>query len=107
MQHAIPALENLSIDRPAFARRRNRLMAVLSDAGYAPLLPEGTFYLFAGWPTGDPEAHWNRLADHDVFVMPGAVMGAPDHFRISLTASDEMVEKAVPAFLAAGAAAGG
>jgi len=104
MQHAIPALEDLSIDLPAFTRRRDRLMGVLAEAGYAPLLPEGTFYLFAGWPPGDPEVHWNRLADHDVFVMPGSVMGAPDHFRISLTASDAMVEKAVPAFLAAGAA---
>ena len=32
--------------------------------------------------------------------MPGSIMNAPDYFRISLTASDEMVAKALPAFAA-------
>ena len=41
---------------------------------------------------------WNALADRDVFVLPGSLMDAPDYFRISLTASDEMVERALPAF---------
>jgi len=105
MQHAVPALEALSIDQDALTRRRDRLMATLSTAGYAPLMPEGTFYLFSRWPDGDPETHLDRLADHDVFVMPGSILAAPDHFRISLTASDAMVEKAVPAFIEVGAAA--
>jgi aspartate aminotransferase len=43
---------------------------------------------------------WNRLADRDVFVLPGSLMGAPDYLRLSLTASDEMVERALPAFRA-------
>ena len=30
--------------------------------------------------------------------MPGNIMNAPSHFRISLTASDAMVERALPAF---------
>jgi hypothetical protein len=30
--------------------------------------------------------------------MPGSIMNAPRHFRISLTASDAMVERALPAF---------
>ena len=105
MQHAVPALEDLSIDQAALTRRRDRLMATLSTAGYGPLLPEGTFYLFSRWPDGDPATHLDRLADHDVFVMPGSILAAPDHFRISLTASDAMVEKAIPAFVEAGAAA--
>ena len=64
-------------------------------------MPEGTFYLFSKWPDGDPEVFWNRLADRDVFVMPGSILGAPEYFRISLTASDEMVAKALPAFAVA------
>jgi aspartate aminotransferase len=95
MQHALPSLEDLAIDQAALARRRERLMAALAAGGYAPLLPEGTFYLFGGWQKGDPDAHWNRLADRDVFFMPGSILGAPGHFRISLTASDAMVDKAV------------
>ncbi|HYN20088.1 MAG TPA: aminotransferase class I/II-fold pyridoxal phosphate-dependent enzyme, partial [Thermoanaerobaculia bacterium] len=105
MQHAIPALEELSIDQAALARRRDQLITALVRAGCRPLDPEGTFYLFSGWPEGDPEAAWNSLADRDVFVMPGSILGAPNHFRISLTASDAMVEKALPAFAEAAAEA--
>ncbi len=98
MQYAVPDLEKLSIDQPALARRRDRLMATLGAAGYQALRPEGTFYLWSRWPEGDTEKFWNALADRDVFVMPGAIMNAPRHFRISLTASDAMVERALPAF---------
>jgi aspartate aminotransferase len=99
MQYAIPDLEDLSIDIDALARRRDILMTTLRDAGYAVVEPEGTFYLFSRWPAGanDP---LDALADRDVFVLPGAVMNVPDHFRISLTASDAMVERALPAFRA-------
>lgn len=98
MQHALPALEKLSIDQEALARRRDLLIVALTDAGYRPLDPEGTFYLFSRWPEGDHEVLWNCLADRDVFVLPGLILGAPDHFRISLTASDAMVDKAIPLF---------
>ena len=98
MQYAVPDLEGLSIDQAALARRRDRLMTALHGAGYEALLPEGTFYIWSKWPEGDPERLWNALADRDVFVLPGATMNAPGHFRISLTASDEMVERALPAF---------
>jgi aspartate aminotransferase len=106
MQQAVPAVEDLSIDQEALARRRDRLVDALTAAGYEPLQPEGTFYLFSRWPDGDPDTIWNRLADLDVFVLPGSVLGAPEYFRISLTASDAMVDRALPAFAAAAAGAG-
>jgi aspartate aminotransferase len=101
MQYAVPDLERLSIDRDALARRRDRLMSALGGAGYEVLPPEGTFYLWSRWPHADWERTWNALADKDVFVMPGSIMNAPDYFRICLTASDEMVTRALPAFGAA------
>lgn len=97
MQYAVPDLEGLSIDQPALARRRDRLTSALREAGFDVLAPEGTFYLWARWPAGDAARLWNALADKDVFVMPGEVLGAPGYLRISLTASDAMVEKALPA----------
>jgi len=98
MQYAVPDLETLSIDREALARRRDLLCRTLGEAGWKAHRPEGTFYLWAKWPEGNPEHHWNALADRDVFVMPGSLMNSPDYFRISLTASDQMVERALPAF---------
>jgi aspartate aminotransferase len=98
MQNAVPALESLSIDRAALAGRRDRMMQALGRSGYAALEPEGTFYIWSRWPPGDPERLLNALADRDVFVMPGTMMNAPGYFRISLTASDEMVDRALPVF---------
>jgi len=98
MQYALPDLEALSIDQAALARRRDRLMSPLTDNGYEVLPPEGTFYLWSKWPEGDPDQFWSALADRDVFVLPGSIMNAPRYFRISLTASDDMVERSLPAF---------
>jgi aspartate aminotransferase len=98
MQYAVRDLDTLSIDQAALARRRDRLTATLANAGYEVLPPEGTFYLWGKWPKGDPQRIWNSLADRNVFVLPGSLMNAPDYFRISLTASDAMIEQALPAF---------
>jgi len=98
MQYAIPDLENVSIDQATLARRRDRLMGMLGESGLETLQPEGTFYLWSKWPEGNPEQHWNTLADLNVFVMPGSLLGARGYFRLSLTASDEMIERAHPAF---------
>ena len=103
MQYAVPDLENLSIDIEALTRRRDLLAATLTGAGYEVLLPQGTFYLWSRWPrknaaNASPDDYWNALADRDVFVLPGSMMNEPEFFRISLTASDEMVERALPAF---------
>jgi aspartate aminotransferase len=104
MQYALPDLEDLSINGAALARRRDQLTGALACAGFDVLRPEGTFYLWSKWPPGDPDRHWNALADRKVFVMPGSIMGASSYLRISLTASDRMVERALPAFAALAAA---
>ena len=98
MQYAIPDLEGLSIDMSSLSAKRNRMVEALETAGYEAPRPEGTFYLFCKWPGNDPERFWNALADRDVFVMPGSTMNVPDHFRICLTASKEMVERSLPVF---------
>jgi aspartate aminotransferase len=98
MQSAVPRLERLSIDVRALTRRRDALSEALAKAGHGVLPPEGTFYLWVKWAGADPERQWHALADRGVFVMPGSIMNARDHFRISLTASDEMVARALPAF---------
>src|SRR5690606_8221936 len=100
MQYALPQLEGLFIDVPALTRRRDALSEALRRAGHSVLTPEGTFYLWARWRGGDADGQWNALADQGVFVLPGSLMNAPSHFRISLTASDPMVERAVTAFAA-------
>ena len=51
-----------------------------------------------GWVEHDPEQLWTALADRNVFVLPGTLMHTPEYFRVSLTASDAMVTRALPIF---------
>ncbi|MBL8660077.1 MAG: aminotransferase class I/II-fold pyridoxal phosphate-dependent enzyme [Rhodospirillales bacterium] len=104
MQYAVADLDGLSIDQDALTGRRDRLSAALSASGFEVVPPEGTFYLMARWPQGEPTALWNALADRNVFVLPGSIMNAPEYLRICLTASDAMVDRALPAFAAVGRA---
>ena len=98
MQYAVPHLDRLSIDVEALARRRELISEALTSSGHDVLPPEGTFYLWVKWSGDDPARQWNALADRGVFVIPGSIMNASDYFRISLTASDEMVARALPVF---------
>jgi aspartate aminotransferase len=101
LQHALADLEKLSIDIGALERRRDRLVPALRDMGYECSMPEGTFYAMARSPVPDDVAFGDTLARHRVLVLPGTIVEVPGWFRISLTASDEMVEDGIPRFAAA------
>jgi aspartate aminotransferase len=60
--------------------------------------PEGTFYLWGAAPGGDAVAFTEWLRGRSVHVMPGTIFGQPAHVRLCLTATREMVERALPAF---------
>ena len=101
LQHALADLERLSIDVGALERRRDRLVPALRELGYEAGMPEGTFYTMARSPIADDVAFTDLLARHRVLVLPGSIVEVPGWFRISLTASDEMVEDGIPRFAAA------
>ncbi len=101
LQHAIEDLERISIDIPAMQRRRDRLVPALREIGYEATMPEGTFYVMARAPIADDVAFCDLLANHRVLVLPGSTFEVPGWFRISLTASDEMVERGIAGFAAA------
>ena len=106
MQHSIADLEQLSVDIPALQRRRDRMVPALEAMGYEVTRPEGTFYLLVKSPDPDDVAFTAHLASLGALVLPGTVVECPGWFRISLTASDEMVDRGLPAFAAARATAG-
>lgn len=101
LQYALADLEQLSIDIAHLQRKRDHMVTALQEMGYAVHLPEGTFYLLVRSPWPDDGAFTDLLADHGVLCLPGAVVEQPGYFRLSLTASDAMIERALPGFAAA------
>ncbi len=52
-------------------------------------------------PLADDQAFARILNRHKVLVLPGSIVELPGWFRVSLTASDDMVERGLPGFAAA------
>src|SRR5439155_1211136 len=93
----------------ALERRSNeagRAIYLLSDEAYSKIL-------FDGNVMRSPARHYDRtllvhtfskgafvqrLAQDKVLAMPGNMFEMPGYFRLSLTATDDMVERAIPVF---------
>ncbi len=101
MQYSLPDLEKLSIDLIELEKKRDYLVEALAAFGYDLRPPEGTFYLWVRSPIPDDQAFVSRLAESNVLVLPGATCASPGHFRISLTGTMEMIDRALPTFEAA------
>jgi aspartate aminotransferase len=98
LQHSIREFEALSIDVGLLQRKRDRMVGALADIGYAVWKPEGTFYVLPRAPVADDAAFARSLAERNVFVVPGSICELPGYFRISLTATEEMIERSLPIF---------
>jgi aspartate aminotransferase len=98
MQYALPDLLHITVDMNKLQLRRDRLLEALRAAGYQVHTPEGTFYLLVRSPIDDESAFVRRLMEDKVVAMSGDMFEMPGYFRLSITATDEMVERAIPVF---------
>jgi aspartate aminotransferase len=98
MSNALPALEEMIIDIPAIERRRDRMVDALTEMGYELDSPEGAFYLLVRSPIPDAAAFCDQLTESHVYGLPGDAFEMPGWFRLSLTATDAMVNRALPVF---------
>lgn len=101
LQLAIEDIEKISIDMSRLQARRDRLVSALRGMGYETNIPEGTFYILCRSPLPDEDAFTDMLADRGIFCISGALLDLPGFFRISATASDAMIDRALPGFAAA------
>lgn len=98
LQHAIADLEEVSIDLEALQRKRDAMTNGLSGIGYEVTVPEGTFYVLVRSPIPDDMRFIDVLAARSIFVLPGATTELPGFFRISLTATMDMIERSMEGF---------
>ena len=101
MQYALPDLEKLCVNINKLQDRRDSIIKNLRAMGYETSVPEGTFYILVRSPISDDFVFCERLASHNILCLPGEALQLPGYFRISITASDSMVEQALPGFRAA------
>ena len=100
MQHALRKIDSLSLDMNVLQRRRDQFVNGLRECGYDVHTPEGTFYVTPKTPIEDDARFVALLAEEGVFCLPGHVVQMPGYLRITVTANDEMIERALPKFAA-------
>jgi aspartate aminotransferase len=101
MQHCLGDLEKMSLDVSALQRRRDRFVRGLRECGYEVRTPEGAFYITPKSPIEDDVAFSDILAREGVFCLPGSVVRMNGYLRASVTANDDMIERALPIFATA------
>lgn len=98
LQYALPDIDRLSVDIARLQAKRDLMVPTLRNQGYEVTNPEGAFYLLLRSPIPDDWTFIEMLAEEDILCLPGSVFEMPGYFRISLTANDEMIARALPKF---------
>jgi aspartate aminotransferase/aminotransferase len=101
---ALGALDvDMSEHIAAYRRKRDRVVAGLTEAGYDVARPGGAFYVFPEVPAGSGKASGTqenasefvaRAIANELLIIPGNIFSARDtHFRISYAASDATIDR--------------
>jgi aspartate aminotransferase len=100
MQRALPRLLTLRHDHRWLGPARGRLVEALRTHGYDVLVPDATMFVYARTPhTYRDDFHFvESLARRGVLALPAPVFHHTGHFRLSLTATEDMVTRALPIF---------
>ncbi|MGD0199459.1 MAG: pyridoxal phosphate-dependent aminotransferase [Bryobacteraceae bacterium] len=94
-----------TIDVAAYQAKRDLVCGALAGMGYELTRPAGTFYVFPKTPIADDVAFIRLLQREGVLAVPGSGFSRPGHFRLSLTVPRDAIERSLPAFERALAAA--
>lgn len=96
MQRAVSRLLALRYDQSWLDEWRRRFLDELGRAGYLVVPPDGTMFLYVQTPDdADDFAFIETLASHGVLALPAPVFHHSGYFRLSLTGSEPMLERAL------------
>jgi aspartate aminotransferase len=99
MQQAIPRLLALTYDHSWLDRWRMRLTRRLRTAGYRVAEADATLFIYVETPPGFSDWEFTRrLAACGVLVLPAPVFHHTGWFRLALTGSEPMIERALDVF---------
>jgi aspartate aminotransferase len=101
MQRVVAKVPGLCVDVAPYARRRDLLSQILTEAGYRFLKPQGTFYFFPEAPGGDDLAFVSRLKQENILAVPGRGFGRAGYFRLAFCVPETVIEQAAPGFIRA------
>jgi aspartate aminotransferase len=97
-QRVVKEVGELTVDIGPYQRKRDLLFDGLTRIGYDVVKPRGAFYVFPRTPLDDDVAFVQRLQEEGVLAVPGSGFGRAGHMRLTLTVSEETIERGLPGF---------
>jgi aspartate aminotransferase len=98
MQRVVAELQDASVDTTIYARRKELICRILSDAGFAFTPPKGAFYVFPKTPIADDVKFVSLLLEEKILTVPGVGFGAPGHMRIAFCVDEEVIARSAAGF---------
>jgi aspartate aminotransferase len=99
MQRAVPSLLKLRHDTEWLGRSREQVVSALVAAGYRPVEPDATLFIYVENPTELNDFDFvEQLVVRGVLALPAPVFHHVGYFRLSLTGSQEMLDRALDVF---------
>ncbi|MDR1061880.1 MAG: pyridoxal phosphate-dependent aminotransferase, partial [Clostridiales bacterium] len=100
MQRVVADNAGAGVDMAYYAERRDAICAILDEAGFDFVRPQGAFYVFPKVLGGDEEAFKDRAVAHNILIVPGSGFAGPGHFRLSFCVAADAIRRSRDAFLA-------
>ncbi len=97
-QWVVAEAGGLTVDVAPYQAKRDLLWGALTRMGYRCVKPQGAFYLFPQTPIPDDVAFVRMLMDEGILAVPGTGFGRSGHLRLSLTASQQTIQRSLPGF---------
>ncbi|MFT5728412.1 MAG: aspartate aminotransferase [Desulforhopalus sp.] len=98
MQRVVAELQNESVDISLYARRKELMCKVLTDAGIEFNEPKGAFYVFPKSPIADDVKFVAMLQEEKILAVPGVGFGSPGYIRIAFCVPDEVIINSAESF---------
>lgn len=96
MQRAVPRLLSLRYKQDWLVDWRKLFIKELTAAGYNPVPPEATMFIYAQCPSPNDDFEFvEDLAAAGLLVLPAPVFHHDGYFRLALTGSEPMLEQAL------------
>ena len=77
---------------------RDQLVPPLVKMGYEVINPSGSFFVFPKSPIPDDVAFVRAAQKKRLLIVPGSGFGRGGYFRISLSVTPEVIDRALPVF---------
>lgn len=104
-QRVVAEAGEATVGVEAYQEKRDLLCEALERMGYVAPKPAGAFYIFPITPIPDDMAFIRLLLREGILAVPGSGFGRGGHMRLTLTVPRETIQRSLPSFERALAAA--